>query len=94
MKKVYYFLFFIFVSCSNNITKQNMEDINKVNIGMHYKEAISIMRNDTISSMDNPSYREGVIIYLYENNSLGASDYFSITFSKKDSLVIEVGYGD
>lgn len=53
---------------------------------MHYKEAVSIMRNDTISSMDNPSYKDGVIIYLYENSSFGASDYFSITFSKKDRL--------
>lgn len=91
MKENLFLFFLFFMSCTSD---KNYEDICKIKKGMSHKEVMSIMRNDTIRSMKNPNYANGIFIYFYKNNSFGVSDDFSIIFSEKDSTVIDIGYGD
>ena len=91
--KVFIFLWILFFyGCTDKETQQNFQDIHKINKKMHFQEAIKIMRNPPIKIWNNPS--KNVFFYDYKNNTFGGSSDFSIIFSMRDSLVIEINYGD
>jgi hypothetical protein len=90
-KMIFLFIMFAYLSCSNK-PNENFEDISKIQIGMSYKEVQKIMRNnykDRISA----SYSDTLFIDRYEPG-FGASDYFGIVYSEKDSIVVEINLGD
>lgn len=92
MKKCYFLGFLLCVGCGETPTEQNFADIQKIQRGMSIREVDSIMRNAPIRIWDNP--RANIIILDYENKAFGASDDFSICLSEKDSLVVNIYYGD
>lgn len=93
MKKkifIYIVLSVFFISCQKS--RQNEEDINKIEIGMKYQDVQKIMRNKPIkykSKYDGDS----IITKLYEA-PFGASGDFKIIYQAKDSIVINIYYGD
>jgi hypothetical protein len=100
---LYLLLGFLCHSC-NNIPDQNWEDINKVKLGMTYYEAMEIMHNNPISTDTlylNKIENEEIVQFQadtcftksYESH-FAASDDYRIYFRIKDSIVVNLVYGD
>ncbi|MGG5577562.1 hypothetical protein ACPDHL_09495 [Myroides sp. C15-4] len=91
-QRIYIFIivFGLFFNCSKVV--QNYNDLVKVKIGMHYREVNSIMNNKPLK-VENAFWNDSLFIQNYESPS-SASDDYKIVFTKKDSIVVEINYGD
>lgn len=74
--------------CAGGYT-QNANNIKKVRIGMHKEQVIDIM--GVPESIDADSFDKERYSYIYGAPML-YSDNFYIFFSRKDSVVVAIGY--
>ena len=81
---------FILVSC--NAGNENHESLKNVEIGMHIEDVHSIMANEPVA-VRNHTRRENVFLESYQSE-FGASDWYNIYYSKNDSLVIRISWGE
>jgi len=91
--KIYVIIFsLLFISCIRTSESQNFEGLQKVKIGMNFKEANGIMVN-TPKKIDTTYWNDSLFIHYYDSPA-AASDDYGIVFSKKDSIVVEILLGD
>ena len=76
----------------NTEGEQNFEDLKKVELGMERSMVDTIMGNPPINS-ETANWSDSLFVESYESG-FGASDYYKIIYSKKDSVVVDVGWGD
>ena len=81
--------FFMF-SC-NSVGDKNYNDLMKVKRGMKMKEVNSIMNNNP--TLIETAFWDDSLFVQYYDSPIGASDDLGIVFNK-DSLVVEIKYGD
>lgn len=81
----------LYSSC-NNISNENLDDIKKVKKGMHFNQVKKIMRNAPFKQ-DTYDFEPDEFVSLYQS-PIGSSGDFSITYSKKDSIVKRIYRGD
>jgi hypothetical protein len=86
------FAFFLYSSCNNTISNENLDDIEKIKRGMHFNQVSKIMRNAPFKQ-DTYDFEPDEFISFYES-PVGSSGDFSITYSKKDSIVKRIYRGD
>ena len=89
--KITFLILIVNLSCDSK-PDQNFKDLQKVEIGMTLYETSSIMRNQP-KSKETAYWNKDLYVHYYDSG-FGASDDFMIVYSKKDSLVVEIGYGD
>lgn len=92
MKNIIYLLCVVILFSCSSKSDENFEDLKKIKQKMPFIEVRKIMRNKEIG-IENAYYNENLFILKYDSG-VGASDDFKIIFSKKDSLVTDIGYGD
>ena len=78
-------------SCLSEANR-NFNNLKKVEIGMTMHQVDSIMKNKP-KTIEKAFWDDNLFVYYY-NSGFGASDDFSIVFSKRDSLVTSIGFGD
>lgn len=71
---------------------ENQEDLNKIEIGMDMTDVELIMRNDAME-YESKYDADSIITKLYEA-PIGAAGDFEIIYSKKDSTVLRINYGN
>ena len=81
---------FFILSC-NGVGDKNYESLMKVKKGMKIKEVDSIMNNNP-KSTETAFWNDSLFVQYYDS-PVGASDDLGIVFNK-DSLVVEIKYGD
>ncbi len=77
--------------CESPNTKRHVDNINKIKLGMHYREVekyMGIPNNITMFNIYDSTY-----ILLY-SSPFAASDHYRIIISKKDTTVVKISYGD
>lgn len=82
-------LILFFVSCESS---ENFENLKKVKVGMPYRDAIKIMENEPISIED--AFWNDSLFVAYYYSPVAASDNYGIIYSKKDSTVVGIEWGD
>ena len=84
-----------FSSCdiSEKKAKQNYENLKKVKIGMTMDTVVKIMGDPDTIIIDPYKSQDRYYRYLYQSE-FGMSDNFYVFFSKEDSLVFSINYGD
>lgn len=73
---------------------KNEKDIKSVKIGMHYNEARLIMKGDVIDTYFQHTYDSIPVFTDYYSSTFGASDHLQIWYSKQDSTVVHINYGE
>lgn len=81
---------FSIFSC-NGVGEDNYDNLMKVKKGMKIKEVNSIM-NNKYKSVETAFWNDSLFVQYYDSPR-GASDDLGIVFNK-DSLVVEIKYGD
>lgn len=84
--------FFLYSSCNNSVSNENLDDIEKIKIGMHFNRVKKIMRNAPFKQ-DTYDFEPDEFISFYES-PVGSSGDFLITYSKNDSIVKRIYRGD
>ena len=92
MKKIIILFFSIMLIGCFREANQNLEDLDKINIGMKYHQAKNIMRNNSEKTED--AFWDKNLFIDYYDSGPGASDYFKIIYNKKDSVVVSKEYGE
>lgn len=82
----------IFIGCSSSEAKQNFKDLHKIEVGIKIEQVYIIMKNPPLK-IENPYYIDTLFVDYYES-TVNAGDDFMIIYSKKDSTVVEVFWGD
>lgn len=82
----------VFFGCSSSEGDENFEQLQEIEKGMSILQVHSIMTNDQIS-LEEAYWSDTLLIESYESG-FGSSDYYKIIYSKKDSSVVEVFWGD
>lgn len=92
MKNLFYLIFslILLISC-NNHGEKNYEDISKIKKGMHVKTVNSIISNSP--KLKEIAFWDNSLIAYYYDSQIGASDDLIVVFNK-DSLVVDIKYGD
>jgi hypothetical protein len=81
----------LFSSCRSN-GEENYSALTKVNKGMHIETVDSIMQHNP--KLIKTAFWSDSLFVLYYDSPMGASDDLGIVFSKKDSIVVDIRYGD
>jgi hypothetical protein len=91
MKKNKALILLVLILCScSNTGKQNLENLEKVQIGMHLRDVKKIMNKphkERVAYWDN-----SLFVYYYEA-TFGASGDIEIVFVKRDSIVVKTYNG-
>jgi len=82
-------LILFFVSCESS---ENFENLKKVKVGMPYRDAVKIMENEPISIED--AFWNDSLFVAYYDSPVAASDNYGIIYSKRDSIVVGIEWGD
>lgn len=80
------------LSCTNEDGEQNFEDLKKLQHGMKMDQVHAVMKNSPIATED-AHWSDSLLVEEYES-AFGASDYYKIIYSKVDSAVVEIQWGD
>lgn len=92
--KIRLFIIFVFAfsifSC-NGVSDNNYDNLMKVKKGMKIEEVNTIMNNNS-KSIETAFWNDSLFVQYYDSPT-GASDDLGIVFTK-DSLVVEIQYGD
>lgn len=83
---------FFYSSCKYSVSHENLEDIKKIEIGMHFNQVKKNMRNAPFKQ-DTYNFEPDEFISFYDS-PLSSSGDFSITYSKKDSIVKRIYRGE
>lgn len=83
---------FLFILGCNHGGYKNYNDLLKVKTGMSYNEVDFIMTNSPIKVA--PAFWNDSLFVQYYEPGFGASDDYKVIFSIKDSIVVDVEYGD
>lgn len=84
-------LLFLLISCKSK-EEENWDDLQKIKVGMTYNHVNVIMRHAP-KSVEVAFWNDSLFVCYYDS-AFGSSDDYRIVFSKKDSTVVEIGYGD
>lgn len=88
-------LFVIFISCfvfsCNDVGNKNYDNLIKIKKGMRIEEVNSIM-NDKPKLIETAFWNDSLFVHYYDSPT-GSSDDLGIVFDK-DSIVVEIKYGD
>lgn len=90
-KQILYLVVFLTVSCNMNERYENESDLYKVKIGMHYNEVNEVMRNTPFRYRFTEA---NDIFFASYISPMAYSDYFKIEYRAKDSIVVDIWYGD
>lgn len=82
----------LMIRCTNPRGEENFEQLKIIKIGMEMNKVHSIMPNTPIS-LKQSYWSDTLLVESYESG-FGASDYYKIIYSKKDSVVVEIKWGD
>ena len=83
-------VFFIF-SCNGKEDK-TYDDLLKIKKGMSLSEVDTIMRNNP-REIKSAFWNDSLFVQYYDSG-VGASDDFKIILNKKDSIVVDIEFGD
>lgn len=84
-------LFEVLESC-NSTGDDNYENIIKVKKGMKKNTVDSIMQHNP--KLSETAFWNDSLFVQYYDAPMGASDDLGIVFNKKDSIVVDIRYGD
>lgn len=79
-------------SCTNGNGEQNFEDLKKVQQGMTIDEVHAVMENVPIRT--GVAHWSDSLIYEEYESAFGASDHYKVIYSRLDSAVVQVQWGD
>lgn len=91
MKKLIILIVIFILSCNSKEDK-TYDDLLKIKKGMCLSSVDSIMRNNPKEIKS--AFWDNSLFVQYYDSGVGASDDFKIILSKKDSLVVDIEYGD
>ena len=91
MKKLIILIVIFILSC-NSKEDETYDDLLKIRKGMRLGRVDSIMRNKPREIKS--AFWDNSLFVQYYDSGVGASDDFKIILSKKDSLVVDIEYGD
>ena len=91
MKKLMILIVIFILSC-NSKEDETYDDLLKIRRGMRLGRVDSIMRNKPREIKS--AFWDNSLFVQYYDSGVGASDDFKIVLSKKDSLVVDIEYGD
>ena len=91
MKKLLILIVIFILSC-NSKEDETYDDLLKIRKGMRLGRVDSIMRNKPREIKS--AFWDNSLFVQYYDSGVGASDDFKIVLSKKDSLVVDIEYGD
>ena len=91
MKKLMILIVIFILSC-NSKEDETYDDLLKIRKGMRLGRVDSIMRNKPREIKS--AFWDNSLFVQYYDSGVGASDDFKIVLSKKDSLVVDIEYGD
>jgi hypothetical protein len=80
------------MSCSNENGEQNFEDLKNVHRGMKMDQVHAVMENSPTNT-EGAYWSDSLVVEEYES-AFGASDHYKVIYSKIDSTVVEVQWGD
>lgn len=83
---------YLYFSCNNTTSNENLDDIKKIKKGMHFNQVSKIMRNAPCKQ-DTYAFEPDEFVIFYQS-PIGSSGDFSITFGKNDSIVKRIYKGD
>jgi hypothetical protein len=85
------FISLFFSSCRSN-GEENYSALTKVKKGMHRETVDSIMQHNP--KLCKTAFWSDSLFVQYYDSPVGASDDLGIVFRKKDSIVVDIRYGD
>jgi hypothetical protein len=91
MSRLLFSFAILLVSCKSR-EEENWDDLQHITLGMKYQMTDSIMRNPP-KSIENAFWNDSLSVNYYESPA-AASDDYAIVYTKKDSIVSEIKYGD
>ncbi|HEX8577641.1 MAG TPA: hypothetical protein VF677_15245 [Flavobacterium sp.] len=92
MKKSKIIICLILLTSCNSKGDENYNSLLKIKKGMHHQTVCGIMKNKPRET-ETAFWNDSLFVNYYDSG-IGASDDFKIVFNKKDSLVVDVEYGD
>ena len=92
MKETTLFIFLILTIGCRSKGSENYNSLLKVKKGMNYDSVNIIMKNKAREV--KTAFWNDTLFVQYYDSGFGASDDFKIIFNGKDSIVVDIEYGD